>query len=42
VEQGKGHLCYQQHKRPYVFAKIMLRWSRNFLLSGHFLNIDNT
>jgi integrase/recombinase XerD len=42
VEQSKGRLCYRQHKRPYVFAKIMLRWFRNCLLSSHFLDIDNT
>ena len=42
IEQGKGQKCYQQHNCPYVLAKIMLPWSRNLLLSGHFPNIDST
>jgi len=28
LDQVEGGLCYQQHKRPYVFAKIMLRWQQ--------------
>jgi integrase/recombinase XerD len=29
VEQGKGQKCYQQHLRPYVLVKFMLRWQQD-------------
>src|SRR4029077_4447801 len=29
VEQGKGRKCYQQHLRPYVLVKFMLRWQQD-------------
>jgi hypothetical protein len=29
VEQGKGQKCYQQHFRPYVLVRFMLRWQQD-------------
>jgi integrase len=42
VEQGKGQKCYQQHLRPYVLVKFMLRWFRSCLLSKRLLDFDYT
>src|SRR5207244_5774795 len=42
VDQGKGQKCYQQHLRPYVLVKFMLRWFRSCLLSKHLLDIGYT
>jgi hypothetical protein len=42
IEQGKGRKCSQEHLRPHVLAKLMLRRSSYVNAGGPFSPNENT